>query len=292
MSADEVGHTMAERSVGRTNRSERRPHPLHSVRRGNWQVFAATVSRESISGAADESVVLQNLVLRQKLLRILPPATPLRLEGETDIVPPTGAERSVDNDIGELLEHGDGEVGEIVIGNPRVETASAVEIDTMNGAEELLGDANGSAMAVDRQVGDDDGSPPARRQRIGLLRVAAIGRMLQPTTRTDESIVKSRLANIAHLLESKAVKDWSIDDAMATGAKMLTGRFVDDHDRERSRYCTREFARAKDTSVFANASDVEPSTFVDSAAVKRDYPTVCFDGCCVLSSRGAGANLP
>ena len=54
-----------------------------------------------------------------------------------------------------------------------------------------------------------------------------------------------------------------------TGALILSGRFVDDPIKEKSRYCTREFATKKDPTVFAAANDVNNSAVVDLLAVKK-----------------------
>ena len=56
------------------------------------------------------------------------------------------------------------------------------------------------------------------------------------------------------------MKDWSRQAAIETGAKILTGRFVDDPLKEKSRYCAREFATVKDPTVFAAASDVDATS--------------------------------
>ena len=53
------------------------------------------------------------------------------------------------------------------------------------------------------------------------------------------------------------MKDWNREDAIKTGAKILSGKMVDDAHKEKSRYCAREFATFKDPSVFAAASDVD-----------------------------------
>ena len=96
-------------------------------------------------------------------------------------------------------------------------------------------------------------------------------------TRTEESIAKSRAEHIKHLLETGAVKDWNREDAIKTGAKILSGKMVDDAHKEKSRYCAREFATFKDPSVFAAASDVDNTSLIDLLAVKRCHGIMCFD---------------
>ena len=95
--------------------------------------------------------------------------------------------------------------------------------------------------------------------------------------------MQTRAEHIKYLLESKSVKDWPRDTALQTGAKLLSGRFVDDPVKEKSRYCAREFATVKDPTVFAAASDVDATACVDLFAVKHDYPTLCFDAVAAFS---------
>ena len=72
-------------------------------------------------------------------------------------------------------------------------------------------------------------------------------------------------------------KDWNREDAIKTGAKILSGKMVDDAHKEKSRYCAREFATFKDPSVFAAASDVDNTSLIDLLAVKRGHGILCFD---------------
>ena len=46
----------------------------------------------------------------------------------------------------------------------------------------------------------------------------------KPSTRTEESIARSRAEHIKHLLETGAVKNWNREDAIKTGAKILSGK--------------------------------------------------------------------
>ena len=59
-----------------------------------------------------------------------------------------------------------------------------------------------------------------------------------------------------------------------TGAKILSGRFVDDTPKEKSRWCAREFATYKAPSVSATASDVDNTSLIDLLAVKRRAPEI------------------
>ena len=87
--------------------------------------------------------------------------------------------------------------------------------------------------------------------KLSCLRVSNVSAVQKPSTRTEESIVKSRAEHIKHLLETGAVKDWNREDSIKTGAKILSGKMVDDAHKEKSRYCAREFATFKDPSVSA-----------------------------------------
>ena len=121
------------------------------------------------------------------------------------------------------------------------------------------------------------GSGGAKRMRTSCLHVSSVNAVQKPSTRTEESIAQSRAEHIKHLLETGAVKDWNRDDAIKTGAKILSGKMVDDAHKEKSRYCAREFATNKDPSVFAAASDVDNTSLIDLLAVKRGHGIMCFD---------------
>ena len=123
----------------------------------------------------------------------------------------------------------------------------------------------------------------AKRLRTSCLRVANVSDANVAPTRTDESIVLSRRAHIKHLLETSAVKDWKREEALATGAKVLTERFVDDAHQEKSRWCAREFATTRDQSVFAAASDVDNTSLIDVLAMKRGHSILCFDAVAAFS---------
>ena len=69
------------------------------------------------------------------------------------------------------------------------------------------------------------------------------------------------------------MKDWNREDAIKTGAKILTGKMVDDAHKEKSRYCVRESL----PRVFAAASDVDNTSLIDLLAVKRGHGIMCFD---------------
>ena len=103
-----------------------------------------------------------------------------------------------------------------------------------------------------------------KRMRMSCLRVSNVNAVQKRSTRTEESITKSRSEHIKHLLETGAVKDWNREDSIKTGAKILKK-----NGEEKSRYCAREFATFKDPSVFAAASDVDNTSQIDLLAIKR-----------------------
>ena len=113
------------------------------------------------------------------------------------------------------------------------------------------------------------GSSGPKRMRTSCLRVSSIN-----ATRTEESIAKSRAEHIKHLLETGAVKDRNRDDAIKTGAKILSGKMVDDAHKEESRYYAREFPTYKDPSVFEAASD--NISLIDLLEVKRGHGIMGF----------------
>ena len=63
-----------------------------------------------------------------------------------------------------------------------------------------------------------------KRMRMSCLRVSNVNAVQKPSARTEESIAKSRAEHIKHLLETGAVKDWNREDAIKTGAKILSAK--------------------------------------------------------------------
>ena len=72
-----------------------------------------------------------------------------------------------------------------------------------------------------------------KRMRISCLRVSIVNAVQKPSTRTEESIVKTRAEHIKHLLDTGAVKDWKREDAIKTGAKIVSRKMVDDAHKEK-----------------------------------------------------------
>ena len=72
-----------------------------------------------------------------------------------------------------------------------------------------------------------------KRMELSCLRVSNVSAVRKPSTKTEESIATSRAEHIKHLLENGAVKDWNCEDATKTGAKILSGKMVDDAHKEK-----------------------------------------------------------
>ena len=106
------------------------------------------------------------------------------------------------------------------------------------------------------------GSGGPKRRGTGCLRASSVNALQGPSTRCEERTVESREVHIKHVLDTGAVKDWNNEDAIKTGAKILSGRSVDDAHKEKSRWCATEFATHNDSSVFAAASDVDNMSLI------------------------------
>ena len=83
------------------------------------------------------------------------------------------------------------------------------------------------------------GSGGPKRMGTGCLRVSRVNALQGPSTRSEERTVESREVHIKHV--PGAVNDWNNEDAIKTGAKIISGRSVDDAHKEKSRWCATEF---------------------------------------------------
>ena len=77
------------------------------------------------------------------------------------------------------------------------------------------------------------GSGGPKRMGTGCLRVSSVNALQGPSTRSEERTVESREVHIKHVLDTGAVKDWNNEDAIKTGAKILSRRSVDDAHKEK-----------------------------------------------------------
>ena len=175
------------------------------------------------------------------LLKVLPASLPIRLAGETDT--------------NQLSDEQD----------------RAAQREQMEG---LLDDRARPFRSL-----EDDNDKDVKRKRLGepldTIPEEVVGvetsdimtddtaPLQKPSTRSEEGIVESREVHIKHLLVTGAVKDWNNEDAIKTGAKILSGH------KEKSRWCAREFATYKFPSVSAAASDADNTSSVDLVAVKK-----------------------
>ena len=93
----------------------------------------------------------------------------------------------------------------------------------------MLGDARATdTTRTSTEAGFEDPQQVRRR-------VAAILGDKAPKARSFESILKTRWDEINKLLRIGAVKNWKKVEAQATGAKILSGTWVDPEDKEKSR---------------------------------------------------------
>ena len=108
-----------------------------------------------------------------------------------------------------------------------------------------------------------------KRMKLSCLRVSNVSAVQKHSTRTEESIAKTRAEHIKHLLETGAVKDWNREDSIKTGAKILSGKMVDDAHKEEWRVCHVQGP----ISVRLRRM----LTLIDLVAVKRGHDIMCFD---------------
>ena len=233
-----------------------------------------------------------------ELLRVLPASVPIRLSGETDT-----DQLAEEQDRAAQNEQMEGIVDERVRAEITRPLRSIQDDNDVEVKRQRLGEPLATIPETSDEMMEDpvpivhedwkrerltkktsreheemsSSSSGPKRMRMSCLRVSNVIAVQKPSTRTEESIAKSRAEHIKHLLETGAVKDWDREDAIKTGAKILSGKMVDDAHKEKSRYCAREFATFKDPSVFAAASDVDNTSLIVLLAVKRGHGIMCFD---------------
>ena len=95
--------------------------------------------------------------------------------------------------------------------------------------------------------------------------------------RSEASVRASRHVEIEKWHSRKVVLRWNRDDAMKTGAKIFSSRWVDHPKDDKSRYCIREFNTGRDDNVFAAASDSSTSRLIEFKASKNGYCSYLFD---------------
>ena len=95
--------------------------------------------------------------------------------------------------------------------------------------------------------------------------------------RSAESIRLSRMAEVTDLESRGRAKRWNRQEANATGALYLTGRWVDDPTKEKSRYTVREFAKHKNASVASPTPHVVADAVIEHKALRDGVPMFVFD---------------
>ena len=268
-----------------------------------------TVTGRSVRRLAGNFRVQPDLVVKIKsrvqdpalsqaeLLKVLPASVPIRLYGETDTdqlaeeqdraaqseqmegIVDERVRAEITRPLRSIEDDNDVEVKRQRLGEPLAtipETSDEMLEDPLPLVHEEVKRERLTKKTSRESMEMSSGSGGPKRMRTSCLRVSSVNALQKPSTRTEESIAKSRAEHIKHLLETGAVEDWNREDAIKTGAKILSGRMVYDAHKEKSRYCAREFATCKDPSVFAAASDVDNTSLIDLLAVKRSHGTHVF----------------
>ena len=239
---------------------------------------------------------VQNPALSQaELLKVLPVSVPIRLSGEIDTdqfaeeqeraaqseqmegIVDERVRAEITRPLRSIEDDNDVEVKRQWLGEPLAtipETSNEMLEDPVPLVHEEVKRERLTKKTSREPMEISGGSGGPMRMGTSYLRVSSVNAVQKPSTRNKENIAKSRAEHIKHLLETGAVKDWNRHDAIKTGAKILSGKMVDDAHKEKSRYCAREFATYKDPSVFAAASDVDNICFLS-----------CTDQLCARSSR-------
>ena len=210
-----------------------------------------TVTGRSVQRLAGR---VQDPALSQaEFLRVLPASVPIRLSGETDT-----DQLAEEQDRAALNEQMEGIVDERV----RAEiTRPLRSIEDDNGVEvkrQRLGELLATIPETRDEMMEDpvpivhedwkrerltkktsrepvemsSSSSGPKRMKLSCLRVSNVNAVQKPSTRTEESIAKSRAEHTKHLLETGDVKGWNREDAIKTGAKILSGKVVDDAHKE------------------------------------------------------------
>ena len=177
-----------------------------------------------------------------ELLRVLPASVPFRLSGETDT-----DQLAEEQDLAAQNEQMEGIVDERVraeITRPlrSIEDDNDVEVKRQRLGEPLATIPETSEEMMEnpipivheewkrerwtkkttREPVEMSSSSGPRRLRMSCLRVSNVNAVQKLSTRTEESIAKSRAEHIKHLLETGSAKDWNREDAMKTRAKILS----------------------------------------------------------------------
>ena len=246
--AEEIGCAMDERNlVGRLDESDGHvvltPHGTvtgRSVQRlaGNLRVQPDLV--EKVKSRVQDPALSQ-----AELLRVLPASVPIRLSGETDTdqlaeeqdraaqneqmegIVEEGTRAEITRPLRSLEEDNDEEVKRRRLGEPLAtipETSDEVMEDPVPIVHEDWKRERSTNSFPREPVELSSSSSGPQRMKLSCLRVSNVSAVQKPSTRTEESIAKSRAEHIKHLLEIGAVKDWNREDAIKTGAKILSGK--------------------------------------------------------------------
>ena len=188
-----------------------------------------------------------------ELLKVLPASVPIRLSGETDTdqvaeeqdraahneqmegIVDERVRAEITRPLRSIEDDNDVEVKRQRLGEPLAtipETSDEMMEDPVPLVQEELKRERLTKKTSRELVDMNSSSSGPLRMRTSSLRVSNVNAVQKPSTRTEESIAKSRDEHIKHLLETGAVKDWNREDAIKTGAKILSEKMVDDAHKE------------------------------------------------------------
>ena len=151
-----------------------------------------------------------------ELLKVLPASVPIRLSGENDTDQLVEEQdRAAQNEqmegiVGERVRaDNDVEVKRQRLGEPAAipETSDEMMEDPVPLVDEELKRERLTKKTSRESVEMSSGSSGPKRMRTSCLCVSNVNAVQKPSTRTEESIAKSRAEHIKHMLETGAVKD-------------------------------------------------------------------------------------
>ena len=160
-----------------------------------------------------------------------------------------------------------------------------VMIDGAGASASSSSSSGGGIVRARTDAGTDD---QTKRPRVETMMMMVMedgpaddaqddGQYADIVLRSPESIVESRQVEIDKWMERGVVERWPRSDVESQGYEVVSARWVDDPYKEKSRYVIREFAKKRDATVFAAASDPSLSRLVELKALQNDYPTFSFD---------------
>ena len=189
-----------------------------------------------------------------ELLKVLPASVPIRLAGGTDTdqlaeeqhraaqrehaegLVDDRARAEITRPFRSLEDDNDKDVKRQRLGEPLATTPEEdVGVET---SDIRMGDTAPLVHEETRRTHSTEpeelcsGSSGPKRLRTGCVRVSTVNALPTPSTRSEESIVKSRAEHLKNLIDTGAVNDWNREDAIKTGSKILSGNLLMTHTRK------------------------------------------------------------